>query len=165
MMWNFMGKNQKELSGVLWKNVFLKMLQNSQENTCARVSFLIKLRAAPFLQNTSRRLLLKNKKDWWSRDLAFQANGERSEAKLIGHSCYGGCPTYFLTTETILSFSCSMKVLSCKTLGKIIYITRPDTSIFLACLMGINNLLQYTLFLLKSISLEQRQQRWQLLLS
>ena len=25
------------------KNVFLEMLQNSQENTCARVSFLIKL--------------------------------------------------------------------------------------------------------------------------
>ena len=29
--------------GVLWKKVFLKILQNSQENTCARVSFLIKL--------------------------------------------------------------------------------------------------------------------------
>ena len=31
--------------GVLLKNVFLKILQNSQENTCARVSFLIKLKA------------------------------------------------------------------------------------------------------------------------
>ena len=29
--------------GVLYKKVFLKILQNSQENTCARVSFLIKL--------------------------------------------------------------------------------------------------------------------------
>ena len=29
--------------GVLWKKVFLKISQNSQENTCARVSFLIKL--------------------------------------------------------------------------------------------------------------------------
>ena len=29
--------------GVLWKKVFLKILQNSQENTCVGVSFLIKL--------------------------------------------------------------------------------------------------------------------------
>ena len=31
--------------GVLQKNVFLKISQNSQEITCARVSFLIKLQA------------------------------------------------------------------------------------------------------------------------
>ena len=31
--------------GVLWKKVFLEISQNSQENTCARVSFLIKLQA------------------------------------------------------------------------------------------------------------------------
>ena len=31
--------------GVLWEKMFLKILQNSQENTCARVSFLIKLQA------------------------------------------------------------------------------------------------------------------------
>ena len=30
------------------KKVFFKISQNSQENTCARVSFLIKLQAAPF---------------------------------------------------------------------------------------------------------------------
>ena len=49
------------------KKVFLEILQNSQENTCARVSFLIKLQTSaqvfscefceisknPFLQNTS----------------------------------------------------------------------------------------------------------------
>ena len=29
--------------GVLCKKVFLEISQNSQENTCARVSFLIKL--------------------------------------------------------------------------------------------------------------------------
>ena len=29
------------------KKVFLEILQNPQENTCARVSFLIKLHAAP----------------------------------------------------------------------------------------------------------------------
>ena len=31
--------------GVLWKKVFLEILQNSQESTCVRVSFLIKLQA------------------------------------------------------------------------------------------------------------------------
>ena len=31
--------------GVLWKKVILEISQNSQENTCARVSFLIKLQA------------------------------------------------------------------------------------------------------------------------
>ena len=67
------------------ENMFLEISQNSQENTCARVSFLIKLQASglksatllkkrlwrrcfpvnfakflrrPFLQNTSGRLLL-----------------------------------------------------------------------------------------------------------
>ena len=32
--------------GVLWKKVFLEISQNSQENTCARVSFLIKLQGS-----------------------------------------------------------------------------------------------------------------------
>ena len=54
------------------EKVFLEISQNSQENTCARVTFSIKLQAshrcfpvnfakflrAPFLQNTSGRLLL-----------------------------------------------------------------------------------------------------------
>ena len=35
--------------GVLLKKVLLKILQNSQENTCARVSFLIKLQAPPVI--------------------------------------------------------------------------------------------------------------------
>ena len=43
--------------GVLQKKVFCEISQNSQENTCARVSFLIKLQA-PFSQNTAGRLLL-----------------------------------------------------------------------------------------------------------
>ena len=65
---------------VLRKKMLLKLLQNSQENTCARAFFLIKLPVCkfikneilaqvfsyefceffgtPFLQNTSRRLLL-----------------------------------------------------------------------------------------------------------
>ena len=68
--------------GVLWKKVFLEISQNSQEDTCARVSFLINLQApacnlikketlaevfsckfpkflrTTFSQNTSGRLLL-----------------------------------------------------------------------------------------------------------
>ena len=32
--------------GVLWKKVFLEISQNSQENTCARVLFLIKLQGS-----------------------------------------------------------------------------------------------------------------------
>ena len=38
--------------------MFLEISQNSQENTRARVSLLIKLQAAPFSQSTSGRLLL-----------------------------------------------------------------------------------------------------------
>ena len=41
--------------------MFLKVSQKSQKNTCARVSFLIKLQASGFLQNTSGRLLLNVK--------------------------------------------------------------------------------------------------------
>ena len=29
--------------GALWEKLFLEIFQNSQENTCARVSFLIKI--------------------------------------------------------------------------------------------------------------------------
>ena len=35
------------------KNVFLKPLQNSQENTCARISFLIKLQATLLKKESS----------------------------------------------------------------------------------------------------------------
>ena len=47
------------------KKVFLEILQNSQENACARVPFLIKLQVSRnvseylFLQDTSGRLLPK----------------------------------------------------------------------------------------------------------
>ena len=36
--------------GVLQKKVFLQMLQKSQENTCTRVSFLIKLHGYNFIK-------------------------------------------------------------------------------------------------------------------
>ena len=36
--------------GVICKKVFLEISQNSQENTCSRVSFLIKLQACNFIK-------------------------------------------------------------------------------------------------------------------
>ena len=87
-MQNYQGKKshtEAASRGVLYENMFFKFSQNSQENTCARVSFLIKLQAlglrpgtlltkrlwhryfpvnfvkflrTPFLQNPSTRLLL-----------------------------------------------------------------------------------------------------------
>ena len=38
--------------GVLFKEVFLEISQNSQENTCARVSFLINCRPQNLQENT-----------------------------------------------------------------------------------------------------------------
>ena len=35
---------------VLWKKMFLQISQNSQENTCSRVSFLIKLQVCNFIK-------------------------------------------------------------------------------------------------------------------
>ena len=58
------------------KKVFLQISQNPQENTCARVSFLIKLKAeacnfvkketlrTSFLQNTFRKLLIVFRSSW-----------------------------------------------------------------------------------------------------
>ena len=39
------GYAEAATAGVLLKKVFLEISQNSQENTCVRVSFLIKLQA------------------------------------------------------------------------------------------------------------------------
>ena len=41
---------QKQAQEVFYKKVFLKVWQNSQENTCARISFLIKLQACNFIK-------------------------------------------------------------------------------------------------------------------
>ena len=41
----YYGKSEAATGGVLSKKVFLRISQNSQGNTCARVSFLIKLHA------------------------------------------------------------------------------------------------------------------------
>ena len=40
--------------GVLWEKVFLEISRNSKENTCARVSFLIKLQAYTFFTENVR---------------------------------------------------------------------------------------------------------------
>ena len=63
--------------GALYKKVSLKISQNSQENTCARVSCLVKLQAkarALFLKDTSGWLLLCQDKStgWWNKkDIAI----------------------------------------------------------------------------------------------
>ena len=41
----FAGKNRSSCPEVFCKRMFLNILKNSQENTCAWVSFLIKLQA------------------------------------------------------------------------------------------------------------------------
>ena len=75
--WLFLILTEAATRGVLCKKVLLEIWQNSQENNCAKVSFLINLQAlkkrlwhrcfpvdfvkflrTPFLQNTSGRLLL-----------------------------------------------------------------------------------------------------------
>ena len=43
-------------SGLLCKKVFLEISQNSQENTCARVSFLIFFNKVAVLRNRHRQL-------------------------------------------------------------------------------------------------------------
>ena len=60
------GTNRSSHQRCSVKKEFLEISQNSQENICVRVTFLIKLQACnfvkllrtPFLQNTSGRLLL-----------------------------------------------------------------------------------------------------------
>ena len=42
---SYLENTEAATRGVLWKKVFLKISQNSQENSCVRVSFLIKLQA------------------------------------------------------------------------------------------------------------------------
>ena len=52
--------------GVLYKKMFLKFLQNLQENICSRVSFLIKFQAVNFLwilQNFEKRFNRKPQSD------------------------------------------------------------------------------------------------------
>ena len=44
----FYYKPEAATVGVLWKKVFLEISQNSQENTCARDSFLIKVSGTGF---------------------------------------------------------------------------------------------------------------------
>ena len=63
------------------KNVFLKILQNSQEKTCARVSFLKKL------QNTSGRLLLKLIYQIYLLDIRYV----RKYLVHVKHTCKTNC--------------------------------------------------------------------------
>ena len=46
---------------VLYEKVFLKISQNSQENTCARISFLIKLQASQPATFSKKRQVFSSK--------------------------------------------------------------------------------------------------------
>ena len=48
-----MKQTEAATGGVLWKKVFLEISQSSQESTCARDSFLIKLHAWNFIKKES----------------------------------------------------------------------------------------------------------------
>ena len=51
------------------KKVFLKILQNSQENTCAGVSFLIKLQASGIWTPWTTASFVVNKCGWWEMNI------------------------------------------------------------------------------------------------
>ena len=55
-------KTEAATRSVLWKKVFLEISQNSQENTCARVSFLIKLQLWGLSRDVPKQLCF-----WWKR--------------------------------------------------------------------------------------------------
>ena len=93
-------KIQKQPPKVLYKKMFYKISQNSQENTCARVSFLIKLQTEScnfnkkethvnfakflrisFLQNTSWRLLMKIIGDFEKLQILAERNVRRWSGK------------------------------------------------------------------------------------
>ena len=47
-----MNSSEAAIGGVLEEKVFLEISQDSQENICARVSFLMKLQACEIFKNT-----------------------------------------------------------------------------------------------------------------
>ena len=98
--------------GVLWKKVFLEILQNLQENTCARVSFFTKvagLRAVnllkkrlrhrcfpvnfakllrtPFLQNSSQRTASKYRRHRFPKSLHVTLQAD-TLASIFQMFCY-----------------------------------------------------------------------------
>ena len=49
-IWSNDNQAEAAIRGVLWKKMFLEISQNSQENTCARVSLLIKFKKETLAQ-------------------------------------------------------------------------------------------------------------------
>ena len=91
------------------EKVFLKILQNSQENNCARVCFLIRFKSAkflrtPFLQNTFELLLLPKE--------GIYFGGWGTWAFEVPDLTFLGCPPcvihhFCLTFYPIVSYSIS----------------------------------------------------------
>ena len=69
---------QKQLPEVFYKKVLIKILQNSKENTCDKVSFLIKLHAAPTI-------LLKKRLWYW----CFPVNFAKFLRTPCSHNTFG----------------------------------------------------------------------------
>ena len=63
--------------GVLYKKLFLEISQNSQENTCARVSFLIKMFSCEFCEIS--------KSTFFTEHLWMTASGYTSTQALLVH--------------------------------------------------------------------------------
>ena len=80
--------SEAAIGGVLYKKVFSEICQNSQENTCARVSFsitwqpieketlpqLFSCESCQISKNTSRRLLRQYVKIWFWDQFFFKKN-------------------------------------------------------------------------------------------
>ena len=117
------------------KKVFLKLSQNSQENTCVRASFLIQLQAGvwqryfpvnfakflwtPFLQNTSGRLLLHQ---FLSTEVAFDSS-KCSRSQMFFRP--EGLQLYWKETATQV-FSCEY----CKIFKKSFFYRTPLVAAF-----------------------------------
>ena len=82
------------------KKVFLEILQNSQENACARVSFLIKLQASGFRPAT----LLK--KRFWHRCFLWILRNFLEH--LFSKNTSGGCIYIYICMQHHKSFLCHL---------------------------------------------------------
>ena len=77
------------------KKLFLEVSQNSQENTCASVSFLIKLQAkflrTPFLTEVAGEIS-KNTFSYRTPAVAASLYSSKSKRKTLKRFCKGGPP-------------------------------------------------------------------------
>ena len=83
--------------------MFLEISQNSQENTYARVSFLIKFLGTPFFTKHLGWLLLKKYCTWWANSWVYISQGNWIYPKHINLFPSIHLPPSYVLTYTILS--------------------------------------------------------------